>query len=182
MTPLPDRYTRLLPTSKGAYALILHLETRQVIQVGRLGAFDFPAGYYLYVGSAFGPGGLAARLGRHLTRDHATRPLHWHIDYLRRLTSIVAVWFAEHQTRREHDWAGLAGQMPGAGCPVPRFGASDCRCRAHLFHFDQPPAVQHFSALLTQAFPADRSLQIVQTGEEDRSAMRHPTLPHRGNQ
>ena len=49
--------------TKGAYALVLHLERKEEITVGRLGTFAFPAGYYLYAGSALGPGGLEARLG-----------------------------------------------------------------------------------------------------------------------
>jgi len=49
----------------GTYALLLKLDKQERITVGRLGTFDFPAGYYLYVGSALGPGGLQARLARH---------------------------------------------------------------------------------------------------------------------
>ena len=50
--------------SKGIYALVLHLEHREEITVGKLGTVTFPAGYYLYVGSALGPGGLEARLAQ----------------------------------------------------------------------------------------------------------------------
>jgi Uri superfamily endonuclease len=49
----------------GTYALLLKLDKQERITVGRLGTFGFPAGYYLYVGSALGPGGLRARLARH---------------------------------------------------------------------------------------------------------------------
>ncbi len=35
-------------------------------EMGRLGRFDIIPGYYAYVGSAFGSGGLPARLGHHL--------------------------------------------------------------------------------------------------------------------
>ena len=51
---------------KGTYALLLHLDSQRRIAVGRLKEFDFPAGHYVYVGSALGPGGLGARIGRHL--------------------------------------------------------------------------------------------------------------------
>ena len=50
---------------KGTYALVLQLERQEEIAIGKLGTFTFPAGYYLYVGSALGPGGLEARLARH---------------------------------------------------------------------------------------------------------------------
>ncbi len=49
----------------GTYALLLKLDRWERITVGKLGTFDFPAGYYLYVGSALGPGGLQARLAHH---------------------------------------------------------------------------------------------------------------------
>jgi Uri superfamily endonuclease len=49
----------------GTYALLLKLDKQERITIGKLGTFDFPAGYYLYVGSALGPGGLRARLARH---------------------------------------------------------------------------------------------------------------------
>ena len=45
----------------GTYALLLKLDKQEKITVGKLCTFDFPAGYYLYVGSALGPGGLQAR-------------------------------------------------------------------------------------------------------------------------
>jgi Uri superfamily endonuclease len=47
------------------------------LRVGALGEFDFPAGQYLYTGSA--RRNLEARIARHLRRD---KPLRWHIDYL----------------------------------------------------------------------------------------------------
>jgi Uri superfamily endonuclease len=166
MAVLSTYHADRIPKSSGTYVLILRLSARRVIQVGKLGANDFPTGYYLYVGSAFGPGGLAARLGRHLKPDQETKPVHWHIDYLRRWAPIVAIWFGEQQVRREHDWATLIGQLPGSDCPAPRFGASDCRCRSHLFHFAQLPAVERFSASLSRALPGDEPLQIIKIGQE----------------
>ena len=53
----------------GTYALILRASTAQTIQIGRLGDLVMQPGYYIYVGSAFGPGGLAARVGRHLRQE-----------------------------------------------------------------------------------------------------------------
>jgi Uri superfamily endonuclease len=162
MMPLRDPNAALIPKSKGTYALILWLDHGQRIQIGKLGAFEFPAGYYLYTGSAFGPGGLAGRLGRHIALNQASASCHWHIDYLHCRAPIVAIWFSRHQTPREHDWAALVGQLAGCSCPAPRFGASDCRCHAHLFHFAQPPAAGRFSALLAHALPGDGPLQIIQ--------------------
>lgn len=126
----------VLPTSRGSYALLLHLPESTWIQVGRLGRWPFAAGYYLYLGSALGPGGLAARLRHHLS---ATERPFWHIDYLRCQAVVTAVWYLEDPTRREHSWAMEAARWPGATIPVPRFGASDCRCAAHLVFFRERP-------------------------------------------
>lgn len=168
MATLSNQYAGLIPKSKGTYALILRLGTRRIIQVGKLGAFEFPAGHYLYTGSAFGSGGLAGRLGHHLASGQTAKSRHWHIDYLRQWAPIVAVWFCEGETPREHDWALQAGLLAGARSPAPRFGASDCRCNSHLFHFTRPPAAEQFSAALGRAFPADRPLTILPIDKENR--------------
>jgi Uri superfamily endonuclease len=36
------------------------------LEIGRLGVYDIVPGYYAYVGSAFGAGGLRARICHHL--------------------------------------------------------------------------------------------------------------------
>lgn len=38
--------------------------------------------------------------------------------------------------------------LPDAALPAPRFGASDCRCDAHLFHFAEKPDVVGFRRLV----------------------------------
>ncbi len=141
-----------LPASPGTYALILHLAQARAIQVGRLGMFRFPAGFYAYLGSAYGPGGLRARLGRHLADE---KRLHWHIDYLRQAAPVTALWLVERQ-RQECTWAQALATLPGARQPVPGFGASDCACPSHLIHFPEPPALADLrqrvgSALAIQA-------------------------------
>lgn len=151
----------ILPESPGTYAIVLRLESGRAIRVGRLGYFDFPIGYYLYLGSALGPGGLAGRLGRHLALDAGQRRPHWHIDYFRRQARIQALWYITGTARREHDWAELAAQLDGASIPAPRFGASDCRCPSHLYHFTITPDPLAFRRLLKQHLPADSPLQTL---------------------
>ena len=63
------------PRGPGTYMLVLRLPKRRRLAVGRLGDFEFPAGYYLYAGSA--QGGLRGRVLRHLRAD---KKRHWHID------------------------------------------------------------------------------------------------------
>ena len=72
-----------LPSLPGTYALVLSASACQKFAVGRLGTLTVEPGFYLYVGSAFGPGGLAARVGRHCRREKTCR---WHVDYLRAVT------------------------------------------------------------------------------------------------
>ncbi len=124
------------PKGPGTYCLILYRPAGGRISVGQLGQFEFPAGYYLYVGSALGSGGLAGRLRRHLNPNKRT---HWHVDYLSEQAEVVEIWWAAGEARLEHIWATAAGRLPGAAVPVTGFGASDCRCQAHLFHYTDRP-------------------------------------------
>jgi len=125
------------PNAKpGTYALVLAASKRQRISVGKLRTFEVRPGFYVYVGSALGPGGLAARIGRHARQE---KTLRWHVDYLRAVTDLVEVWFRPGRQRRECSWAERLAGMPGAGTPMPGFGASDCGCRSHLFYFEERP-------------------------------------------
>lgn len=127
----------LLPPAGGSYLLQLHLNEGIRLAPGRLPEADFPAGDYLYAGSAFGPGGLRARLGRHL---HGSPNRHWHIDYLRAWASVTGAGYIIElirpapQARLECLWSQTLAQLPGATIPLAGFGASDCpnRCPAHL--------------------------------------------------
>jgi hypothetical protein len=63
-------------SSPGPYALLLSSATDQLICVGRLGDLRLQPGFYVYVGSPLGTGGVRARLAHHIRA--AERP-HWHI-------------------------------------------------------------------------------------------------------
>lgn len=127
---------RSWPRAPGTYALVLALQHPVEIGVGRLGTIRFESPFYIYVGSALGPGGLAARLRHHLRR--AERP-HWHIDYLRTRAEIFEIWLTEQDRRLECSWYNkLAGLH--ATRPVIGFGSSDCRCRSHLLALANVPS------------------------------------------
>jgi len=125
----------MLPDAPGTYALVLRSERAGCLPIGRLGQLRLHRGWYVYVGSAFGPGGLRARVGHHL--QLAERP-HWHIDYLRPWTQVERVWYCE-AGRVEHGWAASLASRPGATVPLPGFGSSDCECAAHLIRFEKTP-------------------------------------------
>jgi Uri superfamily endonuclease len=136
-------------STQGTYALLLRLDAPQTVVVGALGALAFPQGWYLYLGSARGPGGLEARLARH--RRQEGKRLHWHVDYLRAVAALAQVWTHPGHARQECAWAAAAATLPGARVVAPRFGSSDCRCPTHLFHYDQPPQADELGALLQLA-------------------------------
>ena len=66
-----DRETLDLPSQPGTYALLLEATAIQDVPIGKLGVLHMLPGIYVYVGSALGPGGLAARVGRHALREKA---------------------------------------------------------------------------------------------------------------
>ena len=115
------------PDEKGTYILIACVAQMKRIEVGQLGTFDIVPGFYAYVGSAFGGGGLRARLGHHL--EPTTAP-HWHIDYLLAIAQPVEVWYTTVGRRLEHRWADLmiitaadraTCFTPGGAPPSPGF-------------------------------------------------------------
>ena len=128
-------------TGQGTYVLFLELKSEKRITVGKLGATGFKPGCHAYVGRAFGPGGLAARLSHHL--NLAASP-HWHIDYLRPHTDVREIWYGRTRPRAEHQWALALSQIRGAGMPIHGFGSSDCRCPSHLVWLARPPAKTTF--------------------------------------
>jgi Uri superfamily endonuclease len=134
-----------LTSRPGTYALVLACRKTGSLRVGTVGVMPLQQGFYLYVGSAFGPGGLASRIQHH--RQIAANP-HWHIDYLRAVCAVVEVWFTTNSARREHSWAKAAAGLPGARVPTPGFGSSDCNCRTHLFGFERMPSARTFGQRL----------------------------------
>jgi Uri superfamily endonuclease len=144
-----------LPRQLGTYALIYSLGSECRIRVGKLGTHTFPAGFYVYIGSALGPGGLAGRIYRHIGRSSSAGSQHWHIDYLAAKASLLELWTYSNPARREHTWAETLKGLDGALIPVPRFGASDCQCPSHLFLFRSKPDREKFNHLLSLRRPGE---------------------------
>ncbi|MGD0094390.1 MAG: GIY-YIG nuclease family protein, partial [Planctomycetota bacterium] len=139
-----------LDSRPGTYALVLECRDEKRIRIGRIGTLNMRPGFYIYVGSALGPGGLAGRVLRHARRSKRRR---WHVDYLTAATSLVEVWLARGPQRLECQWARAAGRLPGAEVPLKGFGSSDCRCRSHLFFFAARPSWERFARNLKEAVP-----------------------------
>ena len=125
-----------LNSTPGTYVLVVNLDGHRQITIGRQSTRQFQPGYYLYVGSAFGPGGLKARVGRHMRSEKKMR---WHIDYLLPHTTTREVWY-QPQLRLECIWSETIAVVDAAN-PITGFGASDCRCSSHLYHFQSVPEI-----------------------------------------
>ncbi len=140
-----------LPDHKGTYVLISSVPQMKRIEVGQLGEFDLVPGFYAYVGSAFGAGGLCARIGHHL---ESTASPHWHIDYLLQVAEPVEVWYATAARKLEHHWADFLAKAPQFRIPIPRFGSSDYhRSRSsHLFYSKRRPAFAWFRTQINEHF------------------------------
>ncbi|MDQ7007910.1 MAG: GIY-YIG nuclease family protein [Acidobacteriota bacterium] len=109
-----------------SYQLLILLGRPVRLQVGALGRFCFPAGRWVYTGSARRH--MDARLARHLAGPAGKR-LRWHIDYLlAHPAARIVAW-----RRSPVAECRLQAATPG-DTPIPGFGASDCRagCGAHL--------------------------------------------------
>ncbi len=113
----------------GAYILELNVRDKLSLQIGRLGRFDFDPGRYLYIGSAYGPGGIAARVTRH--QKPKGRRLHWHIDYLSAVSGVERVWGLIGGD--ECEVVSILLTDLNTTTPFAGFGSSDCSlCSAHL--------------------------------------------------
>jgi Uri superfamily endonuclease len=128
---------------KGSYCLILACRKSR-LTVGALGSLCFPEGWYVYCGSAQGPGGLA-RVNRHIRVYTKGMPApKWHIDYLLcnvafRLVATISAPGRERETE-----CRIAAQLSGEPCPG--IGCSDCSCPSHLFFYKENPKIDVLSA------------------------------------
>jgi Uri superfamily endonuclease len=140
-----------LPEAKGTYILIAQVSDMKCLQIGSLGQFNIVPGFYAYVGSAFGSGGLRARIGHHL---ESTAEPHWHIDYLLQVAIPIKVWFTTADRKLEHHWAEMLEDATGFRAPIPRFGCSDYhRSRAsHLFYSKRHPSFQKVQQQMREMF------------------------------
>jgi Uri superfamily endonuclease len=134
----PTRLGPLLEPLPGTYAVLLSPPAGGTVRIGRLGTLALSGGCLIYVGSARGPGGVAARCRHHLRTAASPR---WHLDYLRPHCRVTGFWVSYGGDCVEHDWARALAALPGAVHPLAGFGASDCRhCPAHLIRLPRMPS------------------------------------------
>nr|WP_321359115.1 GIY-YIG nuclease family protein [uncultured Hyphomonas sp.] len=113
---------------KGAYILLVLLDKALPVGAGRQKAGHLSPGMYAYAGSAYGPGGLGARIRRHFRHD---KKVHWHIDRLTLEASGLAAVIVENGDECQLVQALL--ETGGAEVALKGFGSTDCLiCSSHL--------------------------------------------------
>ena len=135
---------------RGSYLLILKLNRKMNLEFGRKeNRQTFPAGYYVYVGSAMK--NLTQRLERH---RRLRKNKFWHIDYLREASDFIAALPIRSSEDLECQMAERMRAV--ADWAIPGFGASDCACPGHLFGMEGDPLKYPDFIGLLQYFRMDR--------------------------
>ncbi len=136
-----------LPDRSGTYILIVRVEQAIHVTLGRLGDFELVPGYYLYVGSACGEGGIRDQID--LYRQFPHEPTS-HVDILLSHAELVEVWYSESNRRLAGEWAELLATVPGLRQPLRRFGSSEYHRSHinHLFYSKKAPRFQWFRNLV----------------------------------
>ncbi|MBY9001934.1 MAG: GIY-YIG nuclease family protein [Candidatus Heimdallarchaeota archaeon] len=116
---------------KGTYLLYIQVSEILLITIKER-KIPIEEGYYLYVGSAYGSGGLASRLHRHLRKKKKN---HWHIDKITTSTktSINGILVLAEQ-KVECTLSKILSGIENV-IAIKEFGNSDCKknCMSHFF-------------------------------------------------
>jgi Uri superfamily endonuclease len=132
-----------LPPVPGAYLVEITIDRTTTIAAGRLGGKVLPPGIYVYSGSARGPGGIRARVARHLRPAKKTR---WHVDHLTGTAASLAAFALPGGCE-----CSLIDRLLASGrfeTPLPGFGSSDCRrCASHLLRWRNDQVSRGFIAM-----------------------------------
>ncbi len=118
---------------RGSCLILARLAQDRHTHTGALGSLRFPAGWYLYAGSA--RKGLTSRTARHLRRGRKRR--RWHMDYLAEIAEELRSFPIRSGEDLECELAARFRKLSDG--TVPRFGASDCDCESHLMYYRENP-------------------------------------------
>lgn len=127
---------------KGSYILLIYLNKKKEITIGKLGTIAFNPGWYAYVGSALNS--LSGRINRHLKNG---KKLYWHIDYFLQDTTVKTVFYKESEI---HEECMIAEEFFKECKQITGFGCSDCHCQSHLFYDSKKQLLQiieHFNMI-----------------------------------
>ena len=127
---------------KGIYTLVFQTPVCS-IRVGALGAVTFRAGWYIYVGSALGSGGLQRPMRHILLAQLRDKQPKWHVDYL--LTSACfSLVYAVNAVTADRLECLITRELNMGG--IPKFGCSDCSCTSHLLYRQGDPKQEILAA------------------------------------
>ncbi|MEM2154278.1 MAG: GIY-YIG nuclease family protein [Nitrososphaeria archaeon] len=122
---------------KGSYVLLLENKETCNIKVGALGQIIFYKGFYAYIGSMFGPGGLQARIRRYFKGGKR----HWHIDYILDKMKIIGVFILPEKNFESY----LANIAVKNFKFIKGFGCSDKKDdMSHLLYFTGEHELKNF--------------------------------------
>ncbi len=112
-----------------SYQLYFQLKLQKSVRVGKTGRYIFPAGSYVYTGSAIR--NIRKRVIRHIS---GRKKLHWHIDYLLSTPGVHLSKIVLSEMRE----CELNSRTRGV-IAVPGFGATDCvaGCGSHLKYVNE---------------------------------------------
>ena len=118
---------------RGTYTIILENKYEGYLAFGSLGKTKLRTGTYLYTGSAMGSGStsLEQRLRRH---GASYKKVRWHIDYLtsRPDCRMVGAVYVVSGRRFECQANRSLAKELNLPTPLPKIGASDCKCSGHV--------------------------------------------------
>lgn len=130
ITILPGPIINFTVGLKGTYIIFIRIDKEILITLSKEKTLIKP-GYYLYVGSAFGRGGLSSRLHRHIRK---LKKKHWHIDQITmsKSSAIEGIGIMIDK-KTECKISKLLTDLPSF-IPIVGFGNSDCNsCVSHFF-------------------------------------------------
>lgn len=122
-------------TEGGVYIIIFYIPVKKTIEVGRGKRIcTFSRGWYAYVGSAHGGGGLRARTARHTDFFRDGKKLGWHFDSIREIAIVKEIWCAEAPREYECRWSQVLSRLSDVSVPIRGIGSTDCSCcPAHVY-------------------------------------------------
>jgi sugar fermentation stimulation protein A len=148
---VPWNIIRREAEDRGSYVVVLRLDQRLNIGIGKLGKVNFPKGYYLYAGSALK--NLIQRTERH---RRISKNKFWHIDYLREQSTFCTAIPIRASVDLECEIAKSLREI--ADWQIDGFGCSDCACSSHLYGLTRDPFQSRPFISLLQYFRMDRLL------------------------
>ncbi len=152
-----------LPRSRGFYILYFRLACSVEVRIGGGRRLVLAPGLYAYVGSAGGPGGLRARLSRHLL-GRVSR-LHWHIDHVTTSSCYnpvgVSICVGAYGRACE---ACTSRRLEGEGfTPLHGFGATDDPSSHSHLYILEPAGVEKAHMCLASCCTGVHSLLLLRS-------------------